>query len=110
MNMVAGVGGEEREVAVKCDYVVGGRAGVATAWSCGEGKSRCLVDRWAREMDCRRRADCPQETSSSGDAPAPAALFEEALTRAAAFPTRAAGRWTRLSSKQQAARRAMHHS
>ena len=22
MNMVAGVGGEEREVAVKCDYVV----------------------------------------------------------------------------------------
>ena len=75
MNMVAGVGGEEREVAVKCDYVVD----VEQGWLLLGVVERERVAVWwtdGREMDCRRRADCPQETSSS-DAPAPAALFEK---------------------------------
>lgn len=53
MNMVAGVGGEEREVAVKCDYVVDVEQGwlllgvmererVAVWWT--DGRERWIAD------------------------------------------------------------------
>lgn len=106
MNMVAGVGGEEREVAVKCDYVVD----VEQGWLLLGVVERERVDvRWT---DGRERWIADGELIALRKQAAAVMHLHRRCSRSfdpcGSFPDSCS--WTRLSSKQQATRRAMHHS